>query len=96
MNLFLLLLEGALYVLLAGVILGAGLPAVFALGIRALAYGAVDGQKVSDHQPHPGMRVLAYACFALVLAAIALGIGIIVASGFGMRFELGWPLFVPE
>ncbi len=96
MNLFLLLLEGAWHVLLAGLVLGAGLPAIFAIGIRALSYGATDGQAVADHRPHPGARAIAYLSFGIVLAAIALGIGIIVASGFGMRFELGWPLFVPE
>lgn len=96
MNILLHLIEGAWHVLLAGLILGAGLPAIFALGIRALSYGAVDGQKASDHQPHPGMRVVAYACFAVVLVAIALGIGVIVAGGFGLEVQLGWPIFVRE
>lgn len=96
MNILLNLLEGASSVLLAGLVLGAGLPAIFALGIRALSYGAVDGQKVSDHKPHPGLRAVAYACFAVVLAAIALGIGVIVAGGFGYEVQMGWPLFVPE
>ncbi|MCC2592649.1 hypothetical protein LKO27_04360 [Tessaracoccus sp. OS52] len=96
MELFGLLLEGGWRVLLAGLVLGAGLPAVFAVGIRTLSYGAVDGQEVSDHQPHPWARVIAVVCFAIVLAAVALGIGIVVASGFGMRVEYGWPLFVPK
>jgi hypothetical protein len=33
-------LEGGWRVLAASLILGAGLPALFALGVRALAYGA--------------------------------------------------------
>ena len=36
-------LEGAWKVLLASLILGAGLPTLFALGIRSLAYGASCG-----------------------------------------------------
>lgn len=94
MNIFVHLAEGALNVLVAGLLLGAGLPALFALGIRALSYGAVDGQKDSDHQPHLGMRVVAFACFGVVLAAVAMGIGVIVASGFGLEVQMGWPVFV--
>lgn len=96
MNVFVHLAEGAWSVLVAGLLLGAGLPAIFALGIRALSYGAVDGQKVSDHQPHHGMRALAFACFGVVILAVALGIGVIVASGFGLEVQMGWPVFVRE
>ena len=42
MNIISLALEGALQVLIFGLILGAGLPAVFALGIRALSFGTHD------------------------------------------------------
>ena len=47
-----LALEGAWHVLLAGIILGAGLPAIFALGLRSLSYGT--GKDADDplHQPH--------------------------------------------
>ena len=41
-------LEGAWKVLLASVILGAGLPALFALGIRSLAYGAGGDAEVHE------------------------------------------------
>ena len=47
-------LEGAWHVLLAGLVLGAGLPAVFSLGIRALSYGA--HQNVDAHTPHRSRR----------------------------------------
>lgn len=39
MNNIVLALEGAGQVLLFGILLGAGLPTIFALGIRALSYG---------------------------------------------------------
>lgn len=96
MNLIGLLLEGAWHVLLAGVILGAGIPAVFALGIRALAWGAPEGDTVTEHEPNLLAKTLAYLCFGIVVAAIGLGIGIIVAHGFHLQFTFGWPLFVPR
>lgn len=58
-------LEGAWHVLLAGLVLGAGLPAVFSLGIRALSYGA--HQNVDDHTPHPFAKVVAAFAFGLVI-----------------------------
>jgi hypothetical protein len=75
--------EGAGQVLLVGLVLGAGLPAVFALGIRALAYGA-GGDAETDHAPpHPVGRVLAALCFAVVIGGVVLGITMVVAKGFG-------------
>lgn len=94
-------LEGAWKVLAAGILLGAGLPALFALGVRLLAAGtggtAVvggDGQRSG----HVAAKLAAWLCFALVLGAVALGISIIVASGFGMKvsFENVIPVFVEK
>jgi hypothetical protein len=78
-------LEGALRVLIAGLVFGAGLPAVYALGIRAMAYGDGGDAEVSHARPHPVGRVLAYLCFAIVIGGVALGLTVIVASGFGME-----------
>ena len=94
-------LEGAWKVLLAGVILGAGLPALFALGIRSLAYGAggdaeVHESGVTGPKAHPGGTVLGWVLFAIVLLGIVLGITFIVASGFGkaLSFEHLYPTIV--
>jgi hypothetical protein len=96
-------LEGAWKVLLAGLVLGAGLPTLFALGIRSLAYGA--GGDAEEHQPGvtgPTPRrvgtVAGYACFVLVLLAVALGITFIVATGFGkaLSFEHIYPTIVDK
>ena len=76
-------LEGAWKVLLAGLIFGAGLPLIFALGIRAMAYGTGGAAETGSERPHPVGRVLGVICFVVVLAAVALGITMIVASGFG-------------
>lgn len=98
MNTLGLLLEGAWHVLLAGLLLGAGLPAIFALGIRSLSWGAVDasGEAIAHHRPPAVGKAVAALCFGVVLLAVAAGISIIVAHGFGMDVVLGWPVFVPQ
>ena len=86
-------------ILLIGIVLGAGLPTLFAAGVRAMAYGQGGDAEVNDSGvtaaavPHPLGKVLAGACFAIVLLAVALGIVFIVASGFGkvLSFEHVYP-----
>jgi hypothetical protein len=94
-------LEGAWRVLLASLILGAGLPTLFALGIRSLAYGAGGGAEVHDSDvtgpgPHPIGTVVGWLLFLIVLAGVVLGITFIVASGFGkaLSFEHIYPTIV--
>jgi succinate dehydrogenase/fumarate reductase cytochrome b subunit len=92
-------LEAAWKVLVAGLILGAGLPAIFAVGVRSLAWGTGGAAEVAvDAQPHPIGRVAAVACFAVVLAGIALGLTIIIAAGQGkvVSFDHGYPTIVDK
>jgi hypothetical protein len=96
-------LEGAWKVLAAGLILGAGLPVIFALGIRALAYGAggdaeVHESGVTGPRPHPAGRVIGYLLFAVVVLGVLLGITFIVAGGFGkeLSFEHVFPTIVDK
>ena len=91
-------LDGAWQVLLAGLILGAGLPSVFALGIRSLAWGTGGAAEVDGGSPHLLGRLGAGACFAVVLAGVALGITYIVASGSGyaLSFEHVYPTLVEK
>ena len=96
-------LEGAWKVLLASLILGAGLPALFALGIRSLAYGAGGNAEVhaagtAGPRPQRIGTVAGYACFAVVLLGVALGITFIVASGLGkeLSFEHVYPTVVDK
>ncbi|GAA1756347.1 hypothetical protein [Nostocoides vanveenii] len=98
MNNFEFALEGAWKVLAAGLLLGAGLPAIFAFGIRALAYGQGGDAEINHEAGHPVGKVLAILCFAIVLAAVALGITTIVASGFGQKvsFEHIYPMLVDK
>ncbi|WP_295698830.1 hypothetical protein [Lapillicoccus sp.] len=83
MNNLALALDGAWKVLLASLVLGAGLPMVFAFGVRSLALGAGGSAEVDHAKGQPIGNVLAAICFLVVLAGVALGITIVVASGFG-------------
>ncbi len=98
MNNVVFALEGAFKVLMAGLLLGAGLPAVFALGIRALAYGVGGDAEVDQAPPHPIGKLLAALCFAVVVAGIVLGITIVVASGVGKEvvFDPILPMIVDK
>jgi hypothetical protein len=98
-----LALQAAWRVLLVGLILGAGLPTLFALGVRSLAWGAGgDAEVHADGAAGPKARplgtMLGYVCFAIVLLGVGLGITYIVASGFGkmLSFEHVFPTIVDK
>lgn len=89
-----LFFAAATKVLIAGLLLGAGLPAVFALGVRFTALGAggdagVAGGTAVASRGNPGYRVLGLACFLVVALAVVLGITVVVASGFGKMLDFG-------
>ncbi|GAA1346556.1 hypothetical protein [Falsarthrobacter nasiphocae] len=90
-------LDAAWKVLTVGLLLGAGLPALFAVGIRSLAWGTAH-ETTGDVQTHPAGRVIAYLCFALVAVAIACGILVVVSSGLGkaVDFSHGFPILVDK
>ena len=91
-----LALQGAGKVLALSLLLGAGLPMIFGLGVRFLALGAGGDAAVDHAQPKRLGTVLAVLCFLLVLAGVAVGITIVVASGFGkaVSFEHIYPVLV--
>jgi hypothetical protein len=88
-------LDGAWRVLLAGLALGAGLPVLFALGIRSLAWG---GGAASGSPARPLGTALGYLLFAVVVLGILLGITFIVATGFGkaLSFDHIYPTIVAK
>jgi len=63
-------------IVVVSLLVGAGLPALFAVGIRGLA---TEGRPAT-RTPVRGGTVLAVVCFALVLAAVGSGIAIIVTT----------------
>lgn len=90
--------EGAWRVLLVSLVFGAGLPLVFAFGIRALAWGTGGDAEVSHAAPHPLGKVLAGLCLVVVVAGVVLGISIIASAGFGkaVSFDHGYPTIVEK
>ena len=62
-------------VVAVGLVLGAGLPALFALGLRLLYAGPAG---VAGGQPTPVARVGAITCFSLVTVATLFGIVVII------------------
>lgn len=86
-EIFLKAFESLWQVLVAGILLGAGLPAVFALGIRALGTGrtlAADGATYTSAPTGAG-RAGSTVLFAVCVAAVLFGIFLIVAGGFGIK-----------
>ncbi|WP_134739643.1 hypothetical protein [Nocardioides sp. 503] len=85
--------EAGWQVVLVGVLLGAGLPAVFAAGIRSLAYAGggatTSGADGGPAAAKPLGTVLAGACFLVVILGIVLGLTFILASGFGKELDFG-------
>lgn len=58
-------------IIVVGVLLGAGLPALFAVGLRAL--GPAEGEAPAAGG-RPVGKAVAAVCFAVVLAAIGWGV----------------------
>lgn len=85
-------------VVAVSILIGAGLPAMFAYGVRALAEGAGGTAEVSGEAGKPAMRIVAYFCFAIVLAVVVIGLAIIISSGLGYQvsFEHVFPTFVKK
>jgi predicted secreted protein len=95
-------LDAGWRVLLVGLLLGAGLPAIFAFGVRALAWGTGGDAEVHAEgvvlKPHVMGRVVASTMFLVVIAAVLLGISYIVAHGLGyaLTFNGILPVFTPK
>jgi hypothetical protein len=61
-------------ILVYGLIVGAALPGLFAVGVRLNAVGVgVTGDTAVPHR-HPALIALSWLIFALVLAAVIVGI----------------------
>ncbi|WNM24598.1 hypothetical protein [Demequina capsici] len=65
-------------IVIVGLVVGAGLPALFALGVRALAG---DGAKDESGQIRKIRVAAAVACFTVVVGAIITAIVYIAAGG---------------
>lgn len=90
-------LENSFRVLVLGLILGAGLPAVFAVGLRmyAAGTGATDADGTA-HRAHPVLKPLAMAVFALVAVVIVVAILWITRNTINHHFGVDLFPFVPK
>jgi hypothetical protein len=99
-----LFVHAAWQVAVYGLILGAALPALFAVGVRSTVLansaqnGAASSIGVSSSVPSTLNRVIGVVCFVLVVAAVAIGITVIIAAGLGkeVSFEHIYPTIVPK
>jgi hypothetical protein len=96
-----LFFQDAWKILLYSLALGAGLPILYAVGVRSLAIAptassSADG--AGGASPSRLGRVLATVCFAVVLGGVALGLLYVVAAGQGkeLSFDHIYPTMVPK
>lgn len=82
-------------VTLVGLLLGAGLPALFALGIR-LAHGpsAVTADGTVTHHASPLGKAAAGICFSIIIVAVMVGILWVTKSTIHQYFS--WDIFGTE
>ncbi|MCU1404262.1 MAG: hypothetical protein JWQ43_565, partial [Glaciihabitans sp.] len=97
---FTLFLNAAGQVALAALLLGAGLPALFAVGVRSFTLAGAAGEPAADGAttgtsriPAPLLRVIGTLCYVLVVVAVAIGLSVIIATGFGQ--EVSFDHIVP-
>jgi hypothetical protein len=98
---FSLFLQDAWKVLLYSLVLGAGLPVAYAVGVRALAIGSTGVSADGDApvvRRSPVSTGLDTICFLVVVAGVALGLTYVVASGQGkmLSFDHVYPTLVPK
>lgn len=92
MNQILAALDAAWKVLAVGLLLGAGLPFLFSVGIRQSALARVP-ESAGVHVHAAVHRTLAVLAYAVVVLAILLGLAYIVAHGFG--YVIGFDGVIP-
>lgn len=88
-------LEASFRVLVIGLILGAGLPALFATGLLAYSYGA--GGEEADHiihKPNPALKFLGILLFLIVGLVILTAIAWITRATINHHFGIDlFPMF---
>jgi hypothetical protein len=77
--------QASLKILIFGLILGSGLPALFAIAVKVGALGAgtpsSDGAAVAHK--NPALTAISYALYALALIAVAVGVLYVARDALG-------------
>ena len=91
-------LESILTVLAVGLILGAGLPAIFSVGMLAYSHGA--GGEEADHlihKPNPPVKYLGILLFVIVAAVIITAVALITRATIMHHFGIDlFPMFAKK
>ena len=91
-------LESILTVLAVGLILGAGLPAIFSVGMLAYSHGA--GGEEADHlmhKPNPALKYLGLLLFVVVALVIVTAVAWITRSTIMHHFGVDlFPMFAKK
>jgi hypothetical protein len=68
--------QASVKILVFGLILGSGLPALFALGVRvgAAGDGVIGSNGAAVKQKNPALTAISYALYALALVAVIIGV----------------------
>jgi hypothetical protein len=79
--------EASLKILFFGLLLGSGLPALFALGVRAGAAGAgVEGSDgTAVMHKNPALTALSWALYSLALVAAVIGVLYVARDFIGLH-----------
>ncbi|UMB72448.1 hypothetical protein [Mycobacterium paraterrae] len=77
--------EASLKILIFGLLLGSGLPALFALAVKVGAAGAgIQGSNgAAVAHKNPALTAISYVMYALALAAVAVGVLFIARDAIG-------------
>jgi hypothetical protein len=90
-------LESILKVLAIGLVLGAGLPAIFAVGLVAFSRGAGGAEADGTvDAPNPALKVLGLALFLLVSAVVLIAILYITKGTIQHHFGFNPVPFIPK
>ena len=77
--------QASLKILVFGLLLGSGLPALFAIAVKVGAAGAgiqgADGAAVAHK--NPALTAISYAIYALALVAVAIGVLYVARDALG-------------
>jgi hypothetical protein len=88
-------LESTFKVLLVGLVLGAGLPAIFATGLLAYSFGA-GGEEADNllHKPNPPLKYLGILMFGFVALVILTAVAWITRTTIYHHFGIDlFPMF---
>ncbi|HOF64471.1 MAG TPA: hypothetical protein PLL54_09220 [Dermatophilaceae bacterium] len=98
MDMIPLALEGAWKVLAAGLVLGAGLPLLYAFAVKGMAMANGAGAILGETTKKPAGKVLMWVCLLVILLAASYGISFIIATGIGktVTFDHVIPWFVDK